>query len=147
MRFCSRDHRKDSVARTLDLVGDGWTFLVLREAFFGVRRFDAFQNTLGIATNILADRLRRLTRDGIFERQRDPEDGRRFEYRLTERGRDLYWVTLALMRWGDKWLADGQGPPLQLTHDRCGKDFTPQTVCSACGEEIDPREVSYRSRR
>lgn len=136
--------REDSVARTLDIARDRWTFLVLREAFFGVKRFEGFENNLGIATNILSDRLRRLVGNGILSRRPDPDDGRRYEYRLTEKGLDLYGVTLTLMRWGDKWLADENGPPLLLHHVTCGQDFVPEVTCSACGEPVTAHAVTYR---
>ena len=106
---------EDSVARTLDIVGDRWSFLILREAFFGVKRFEALQANLGIATNVLSQRLRKLTAAGVFHRAPDPEDGRKRIYRLTEQGRDLYGVCLSLMAWGDRWLADTEGPPLVLS--------------------------------
>lgn len=136
----------DSVARTLDIVGDRWSFLILREAFFGVKRFEALQANLGIATNVLSQRLRKLTAAGVFHRAPDPEDGRKRIYRLTEQGRDLYGVCLSLMAWGDRWLADAEGPPLVLTHRNCGASMRPVVVCSECGEPLQAREVRYRLR-
>lgn len=135
---------KDSVARTLEVIGDRWTFLILREAFFGVQRYDQMQANLGIATNILAQRLKKLTTDGVFRRETDPEDGRRRIYRLTEKGRDLYGVCLSLLAWGDRWLADADGPPLTLIHKTCGAVTHPYVACSACGKPLRPREVDYR---
>src|SRR5437588_10055882 len=100
-----------SVARTLGLVGEWWTLLVLRDSFRGVRRFDDFQRNLGIARNVLADRLATLVEAGILERRRYQERPERFEYRLTDKGRDLYPVIVTLMQWGDRWAADPSGPP------------------------------------
>lgn len=137
---------QDSVARTLDIIGDRWSFLILREAFFGVKRFEALQAHLGIATNILSQRLRKLTGAGIFRRDADPDDGRKRLYRLTEKGRDLYGICLSLMAWGDRWLADADGSPLALTHRQCGARTRPLVSCSACGEPLDAREVDYRLR-
>ena len=134
--------RRDcSVERTLEVLGDRWVLLILRESFFGVRYYDDFQANLGIATNILSDRLRSLVHHGVLARRQDQADKRRVAYRLTERGLDLYDVTLALMRWGDRWLADGAGPRLALKHTRCGQPLQATMCCAACGERIDPREV------
>jgi DNA-binding HxlR family transcriptional regulator len=135
-----------SVARTLDVIGDYWTFLILRECFFGVRRFDAFAANIGIATNILSLRLRKLTSYGILERFPDPEDGRRYEYRLTAKGLAIYPQVLALIRWGDQWMGDGEGPPLTLIHRGCGKPFVPTMCCSCCGKPVDAHNVDYRER-
>lgn len=135
--------RKCSVARTIEILGDRWIFLILREAFFGVRYYDGFRNNLGIATNILSDRLKTLVDHEILDRKRDRNDGRRFTYRLTPKGLDLYPVTLGFMQWGDKWLSGHEGPPLKLTHTSCGKRLIGVWSCSACGEAIDPRKVSF----
>lgn len=130
-----------SVARTLDLVGDRWTILILREAFFGVRRFDALQRNLGIARNVLADRLGKLVANGIMERRRYQERPARHEYRLTERGHGLYAPLVALMRWGDEYLAEPEGPPVVLHHLTCDHDATPVMSCSHCRAELDPHDV------
>ena len=137
------DTRIDSVGRTLRVVGDYWTFLVLREAFFRVRRFDAMHKNLGISRNILADRLKRLVRYGILRKRRYQDGPPRYEYRLTEKGLDLYGVSVAMMVWGDKWLNRGAGPPLRLIHKRCGQPINPLLVCSNCGLEIVAREMDF----
>jgi DNA-binding HxlR family transcriptional regulator len=133
-----------SVARALDIVGDRWTFLVLREAFFGTHYYDRFQTNTGISTNILSSRLKRLVENGIMEKRAEKGDSRRYRYRLTEKGLDLYPITLALLRWGDRWLVDENGPPLLLTHKRCGKRLVPVSCCKNCGEEITPHDVTYK---
>lgn len=130
-----------SIARSLAVVGDRWTLMVLRCAFLGIRRFDDFQSMLGVTRHVLADRLKRLVEAGVLKKVSYQDRQARFEYRLTEQGRDLYPVLLALARWGDKWLDGGMGPPLQYRHSKCGKLFTPTMMCSECGEAIDPREV------
>ena len=135
--------RNCSVARTLGILSDPWAFLVIREAFFRKRRFKDFQDTLGIPRGTLTDRLRRLTRDGIFTRLRYQRFPDRFEYRLTDKGLDLYPSFVALMKWGDRWLARGR-PPLKLIHRGCGNPVEARTVCSECGGEIKPYQVSYR---
>src|SRR5436305_452874 len=94
-----------SIAKTLDVVGERWSFLILREAFLGVRRFDQMQADLGIARNILSDRLGKLVEGGILERRKYQDRPARFEYRLTEKGIDLYPIVVTIMTWGDKHLA------------------------------------------
>ncbi len=129
-----------SVARSLEIIGEWWTMLVVREAFNGVRRFDDFQGRLGIARNVLATRLQGLVDHGILERRLYQERPKRFEYRLTEKGRDLYPVLLSLMRWGDKYTTGEAGPPVRLTHD-CGHDPLAVLACSTCGKQIVAREI------
>jgi len=132
-----------SVARSLSILGDRWIFLILREAFFGVRHYDEFRTNLGIATNILAKRLRTLVESGVMEREREPGDARRVRYRLTEKGLGIYSITLAFMAWGDRWLAGEDGPPLRLYHEACGHRLEPVVCCAHCGEPVDPRQVRY----
>jgi DNA-binding HxlR family transcriptional regulator len=134
------DNQVCSIARTLEAIGDRWTMLVIRDAFLGVRRFEDFQRDLGVARNVLTDRLARLVDDGILERHRYQERPERFEYRLTAKGRELYPVLVTLMRWGDRHAAPG-GPPVLLRHRKCGHLADPALVCAHCGEEIDPREM------
>src|SRR5262245_21546765 len=117
-----------SVARSLSVVGDRWTLLVLRDAFLGVRRFAHFQ-TVGLSRHRLADRLKRLVAAGVLERVRYQDRPARFEYRLTEKGRDLYPVIVALTRWGDRWMAGDDGPPVELIHRGCGHVGMPVLAC------------------
>jgi len=135
--------RPSSVAQTLKVIGDRWSFMVIREAFFGARRFDDLQNKLGIAPNILTDRLDRLVAEGIFVRRKYQDQPERYEYPLTEKGKDLYGPLIAMLRWGDDWLACGK-PPLILTHKKCGHDFNPAVVCDHCREPLLARDMSYR---
>lgn len=135
-----------SIARTLEVVGEWWSLLVLRDAFKGVRRFDDFQRSLGIARNILTDRLQTLVEQGVLERRRYQERPPRFEYRLTDKGRDLYPVMVALMQWGDRWAADEMGPPMVLTHKACDHDGLPVMVCEHCREQVDARAMRWRLR-
>ena len=125
----------------MEMLGERWTWLILHEAFWGVRRFSEFQRNLGIARNILSSRLQSLTRAGVLERSRYQEDPERYEYRLTPMGRDLYPAVLAIMRWGDEHLAEEVRSPVVLRH-RCGAHADPRLVCSCCGEVLDPREVA-----
>ncbi len=130
-----------SVARTMGVIGDRWTMLILREAFFGVRRFEAIQRNLGVARNVLTGRLARLVTHGILERRLYQERPERFEYRLTEKGLGLYAPLVALMRWGDEHMAGPEGAPVALRHERCATVTVPTLTCSHCGEELDPREM------
>ncbi len=129
-----------SVARTLDVVGERWALLILRDAFYGVRRFDDFQRDLGIARNVLTDRLAKLVAQGVLERRRYEEHPPRYEYRLTAKGRDLLPVLLAMTRWGDRWTAEDE-PPVTLTHTTCGHDTQATMVCSHCREDLTWAEL------
>lgn len=130
-----------SIARAMDLLGERWTMLILREAFWGVRRFTELQRNLGIARNILSSRLQALVAAGILERRLYKEEPERYEYVLTEKGRDLYPAIVAIMRWGDKHLDEGAGAPLVLRHT-CGEDAAPHLACAHCGDPVDPREIT-----
>ncbi|MGH7947874.1 MAG: winged helix-turn-helix transcriptional regulator [Candidatus Binataceae bacterium] len=141
MRWCSVGDANCSVARTLSVVGERWTMLILREAFLGRRRFDEFRRNTGIARNILATRLRELVRHGVLVRARSRDSTKRVEYRLTEKGLDLYPVLVSLMRWGDRWLAGKQGPPMMLIHRGCGRTTRPAMVCTHCGAALAARET------
>jgi len=134
-----------SVARTLEVIGDRWTILILRDAFYGVRRFDDLRRRLGVARNILAERLNKLVAHGVLERRLYQDRPARYEYRLTAKGRDLLPVLLTLTRWGDRWEADASGPPATFTHTTCGRETTPTLTCSECGEELLLRELHANS--
>ena len=135
----------ESVERTLAVVSDHWTFLILREAFFGTRRFEAFRENLGISRSVLTQRLAGLVNHGVLQRLPYQSSPERHEYRLTESGKDLYGISLTLMAWGDRWLSGGKGPPLLLTHRICGHDTSPVVVCAECRTELHARDVTYRS--
>ncbi len=130
-----------SVARALSVVGDRWTLLILRESFLRTRRFEDFQAHLGTTRHRLADRLAKLVEHGILERVRYQERPERFEYRLTEKGRDLYPVIVSLVAWGDRWMAGAEGPPIELVHRGCGHLMTPSLACPDCGGAITARDV------
>jgi DNA-binding HxlR family transcriptional regulator len=129
-----------SVGRAMDILGERWTFLILRESFYGVRRFSDMQRNLGIARNILSSRLQTLVAARILERRRYQDDPERYEYRLTPTGRDLYPAIIAIMRWGDEHLC-GHNPPVQLRHS-CGELADPVLVCGHCGKPMHPHDVT-----
>lgn len=134
-----------SVAQTLDVVGDWWTLLVVREATFGTRRFCDFERNLGIAKNILADRLRKLVDHEVLDREEAP-DGR-VTYRLTERGRDLSTVLVALREWGDKWVYGRGNEPIVLVERESGRRVKGLALLGADGQPIDGGRVVARPGR
>jgi len=130
-----------SIARTSNLLGDWWTPLVLREAFYGVKRFDEFARRLGIGRNVLTQRLGRLVAEGILERQLYQDRPPRHEYYLTDKGRALFDILAAMIRWGDDWLADDNGVPIELYSKETGEKLRPVMVDEATKKPIDPRQV------
>jgi DNA-binding HxlR family transcriptional regulator len=147
MRRTSFSSMDCSIAQALEVVGDWWTLLVVRDSFQGVRRFDDFQRDLGIARNVLTERLAHLVDHGILERRRYQTQPDRFEYRLTEKGIDLYPVVVSLLAWGDRWAPNPSGPPVTLTHTPCGHEGLPRLACEGCGEPVHAREMAYRLER
>ncbi|MCF8470461.1 MAG: helix-turn-helix transcriptional regulator, partial [Parvibaculum sp.] len=138
----------DNGARTLfgeavDLIGDRWTQLVVASLFIGIRRYDDIKNEWKIATNILADRLKKLVEAGVVQRRLYQHGPERYEYVLTPKGYDLYPFVLTLLRWGDRWLADESGPPMILYHKPCGQRLDPVLVCDHCGGELDAHTVKF----
>jgi DNA-binding HxlR family transcriptional regulator len=129
-----------SVAQCLEVVGEWWSMLIIRDAFLGVRRFDQFQQRLGISRNILDQRLTRLVGHGVLKKQRYSEHPPRYEYRLTQKGRDLWPVLTAMRQWGDAYSAP-DGPPVEVLHEGCGQISIAVMTCSACGERIGPHDV------
>jgi DNA-binding HxlR family transcriptional regulator len=132
-----------SIARTLELIGERWTILIIRDVFLGVRRFDDFQQSLGISRGVLTGRLKRLVEEGILERRRYQEHPPRYEYRLTDKGRDLWPMTIALLKWGDRYLGES-GPPRLILHRGCGGEVTERLACSKCGAELTARDVEAK---
>jgi DNA-binding HxlR family transcriptional regulator len=129
-----------SIARALEVIGDRWTTLVVREAFLRTRRFEDFQRNLGIARNVLTDRLTRLVAEGVLERRPYQEHPPRDEYRLTQKGLDLWPVLIGLLRWGDRYVAEG-GPPRLIVHRGCGGELDDHMRCDSCGRDLGPRDV------
>lgn len=138
----SRKPATQPLAWALDAVGDPWSFLIMQEAFFGVRRFEEFQKNLGIARNTLTDRLARLTEHRLLSRVAYQERPPRYEYRLMPGGLDCYPYALALMSWGDRWQTGGEDVPVTLRHLRCGARLRPLVVCGACQREIRAHDVA-----
>jgi DNA-binding HxlR family transcriptional regulator len=134
-----------SVARSVAVIGDRWTLMILRDCFLGVRRFDDFETRLGISRSIIADRLKRLVDEGVLRREAYQDRPVRHEYRLTDKGLALHPVIMAIVHWGDAHYADPSGPPLLHRHKACGCDFAPVMTCSACGDPLSARDVEVRA--
>jgi DNA-binding HxlR family transcriptional regulator len=132
-----------SIARTLEVVGDRWTLLVIRDALNGVRRFEDFRTRLGIAHNVLADRLAWLTGAGILERRLYQTRPDRYDYHLTGQGLDLWPVLMSLQLWGDRYAAP-DGPPRLVVHRGCGGRLRPGLTCSTCRASLGPQDTELR---
>jgi DNA-binding HxlR family transcriptional regulator len=132
-----------SIKGTLEIVGEKWSLLVLREAFFGIRRFDDFHRALGCARNLLSERLAKLVDQGVLERvaYQEPGQRRRHEYRLTEKGLDLQPALVALMQWGDRWTADPDGPSVEVLHLGCGAAVRAVLACEHGHGTLAPRDT------
>jgi DNA-binding HxlR family transcriptional regulator len=131
-----------SVAATLEVVGDPWTLLILRDAFAGVRRFEQWQEHLGVARNVLAARLKSLVEHGVLERRLYSERPPRWDYVLTAKGRDLFGVLVTMAQWGDRHVYGASGGPVRYVHHGCGQPFTAVLTCQACGATTAPGELS-----
>jgi len=142
MRWEDIDSQTCSMARGLAIFGDRWTLLIIRDCFRRVRRFSDFQKSLGITKHRLSDRLSRLVDEEILSKVPYDASGKRYEYRLTEKGLDLYPILMSVVQWGDKWVADEDGAPVIYTHKNCGKQTHPRYTCDGCGEAIQARDIA-----
>jgi DNA-binding HxlR family transcriptional regulator len=133
-----------SIARALEVVGERWTLLILRDAVLGMQRFEEFQADLGIATNVLTNRLKRLCDEQVLERVPDPERPGRPKYVLTAKGAQLGPALIALMKWGDRHYPAPGGPPRLTIHAGCGGSIGPDLLCDGCGEPMRPGEIDLR---
>ena len=145
MRWSEIGRTPCPVARALSVVGDRWTLLLLRDLFLGARRFEQFEASLGASPHVLSTRLRKLAEHGVVERRPYQQKPVRHEYRLTEKGLDLYPVIAGLVGWGDRWMAEGREPPVLFEHTACGHPRVQAELhCSECGDPLPPREVRAR---
>ncbi|MEP0942235.1 MAG: helix-turn-helix domain-containing protein [Rhizobiaceae bacterium] len=129
-----------SIARAVALVGDQWTIMIMREMFLATRRFDDFLNLTGMSSHLLSQRLKKLETLGVIRRQAYSQRPPRYEYRLTQMGRDLWPVIIAFKQWGDRWLTDDE-PSVQLIHKGCDAASTPRLMCSQCGEPMEAHDA------
>jgi DNA-binding HxlR family transcriptional regulator len=130
-----------SIAGALEVVGERWSLLIVRDVFLGLRRFDEIQENLGIARNVLQTRLRRLEDEGVLERRLYQERPERYEYHLTDKGLDLWPTIVALMKWGDRHAVQSAGPPVLLEHRGCGGAVDEHRTCERCGARLSVREA------
>ena len=141
MRKASFADMNCSIAQSLEIIGEWWTLLILRDSFLGIRRFDDFVERLGISRNVLANRLDTLVDAGVLERRSYDEARGRYDYLLTDKGRALWPVMIALRQWGDEWIYGAGNEPLLLEHRDHGHTTTAQMTCDVCGEKLDARSV------
>lgn len=135
-----------SVARSLSVIGDPWTLLILRTAFLGGRRFQDFERSLGLSKAILSDRLGALVGARIFRRERYQNGPPRYEYRLTPKGLELYPVFVGLAQWGDKWGWEGdESAPIAIAHTECGAVNELTLTCAGCGRPVEARDMEVRA--
>lgn len=141
MRKTSFADMNCSIAQSLEIIGEWWTLLIVRDAFLGVRRFDDYVERLGISRNVLANRLDTLVDNEILERHPYDEARSRYDYVLTDKGRALWPVMVTLRQWGDEWILGRGNEPLLLEHRNHGHHTTAQLSCDVCGEPLDARSV------
>jgi len=141
MKWDALEEEPCSLARTVAVIGDRWTLLILRECFLRVRRFDQFEASLGITRHLLADRLKKLVRFGVLRRAPYQDSPKRYEYILTQKGLDLYPIIMSIVHWGNIHMVDSRGRPLLDEHKTCKKMFDPVMVCSECGEPLTAKAV------
>jgi DNA-binding HxlR family transcriptional regulator len=142
MRRTPFDDMTCSIARTVAIIGERWTPLILRDLALGITRFDAIQRNLGISRKVLAQRLAALLEHEVIARTPYQDKPARYDYTLTEKGTDLALVLLAMQSWGDRWVFGETGPPMLFRHEPCGAVTSPVPSCSGCGEPLRPAEVT-----
>ena len=130
-----------SIARTMDVIGEPWSPLIVRNIFIGINRFDQLQQSLGISRKVLAERLRWLTESGVLERREYASKPARYEYVLTDKGLELFDVLMVMVRWGDKWLAGEAGPPVLYRHHACGEISHVDLHCSVCDQPMHAADI------
>ncbi|HEX5610956.1 MAG TPA: helix-turn-helix domain-containing protein [Solirubrobacterales bacterium] len=130
-----------SIAKSLEVVGERWTLLIVRDVMTGHRRFGELQRSLGIARNVLSARLQRLVEEDILERRAYQENPPRHEYFLTEKGLDLWPALIALLAWGDRHSPQPEGPPMLIVHKQCGGEVSDRGICERCGETLTARDA------
>ena len=144
MKHASFAEMRCSIARTLEMIGPWWAFLILRDAFMGVRRFKDFERSLGIAKNTLASRLKLLVENGLLDKVAASDGSKYSEYQLTQKGQELFPILLAISQWGDRWAAHEDGPRFATVDTRDGAEIPPQMIMDADGAPIPPSAIGVR---
>tara|TARA_R110001592_G_scaffold295594_2_gene565833 strand:- start:194430 stop:194951 length:522 start_codon:yes stop_codon:yes gene_type:complete len=142
MRWADIGQQVCSVSRSLSVVGDKWTLLIIRSAFLGARRFTDFEAETGITRHRLSDRLNKLVQEEFLEKIEYQKVPLRYEYRLTASGTELYPIVMSLVKWGDKWKVEKDGKPMEYIHNKCGSKIMPLLTCPECSEEIEPHDMT-----
>jgi DNA-binding HxlR family transcriptional regulator len=145
MKRASFESMSCSVAQSLEVIGEWWTLLIVRDAFFGITRFEQFQERLGIARNVLATRLDTLVEHGVLERRAYDEARERYDYLLTEKGKALWPVLTTIRQWGDEWVVGKGNEPILMTHTACGEQTHAELMCDHCGEKLNRRDVRVKA--
>jgi DNA-binding HxlR family transcriptional regulator len=141
MRRASFEEMNCSIARSLEVIGEWWTLLIIRDAFFGITRFEQFQERLGIARNVLTTRLDTLVDHEVLERRCYDEGRERYDYVLTDKGKALWPVLTTLRQWGDEWIVGKGKEPVTMLHTTCGERTTAELSCDHCGEKLQRRQL------
>ncbi len=137
MKWHELSEQPCSVARSLAVVGDRWTLMIVRDLFLGSTQFEQLRRSLKISRTVLTDRLSLLESEGVVTKRPYQEKPTRYRYLLTPKGTDLYPIIMTLVNWGDKYYSGESGPPVLYRHRNCGHDFTPVLTCSECNEELN----------
>ncbi len=145
MKWHELAEQECSVARSLAVIGDRWTLMIVRDMFLGASRFEEFHRSLGISRTILSERLQLLEKEGVVRRIAYQENPTRYKYRFTAKGLDLHAVMMMIVKWGDTYYSGEKGPPVEYHHKSCGQTFTPVLACSECGEAVTPFETEVRA--
>lgn len=145
MKWQQHNDRLCAIARTLGLLGEPWSLMIIRNCFLGSRRFDELQQQLGLTRHVLAQRLKTLIANEVLNKVQYSNHAGRFEYRLSEKGKALYPILLALAEWGNTFLFDADQKPTYYYHKNCGRRFRPVMSCSCCGEKLEPHEVTLKA--
>ncbi|NND69306.1 MAG: helix-turn-helix transcriptional regulator [Halioglobus sp.] len=141
MKWQELSEQHCSVARSLAVVGDRWTLMIVRDLFLGAQQFEQLRRSLKISRTVLTDRLNLLEAEGVVRKRPYQEKPTRYRYLLTTKGMDLYPIIMTLVSWGDKYYAGEEGPPVLYQHRSCGHDFKPVLTCSECREDLNPLDT------
>jgi len=144
MKYIEHADKLCPISQSLGIIGDSWSLLIIRNCFMGTHRFDEFQQQLGLTRHVLADRLKKLVKEGVLDKVPQKIHAKRFEYKLSPKGKALSPVFMALGNWGNQWLTEDEQQPMYYHHKLCGQIMKPQMCCSECGELLESRDVKMQ---